>query len=155
MGFGESITTCFRKTFTYSGRASRSEFWWFYLFTSVIGKLSTGILELFYGADFDALVPNLIDFGIALVLVFPQISVCCRRFHDIGRSGWYQLVLFLALVLVGVAALIFETFDRGPFFAYATITPIIVILATFLVFMIKRSQPGTNKYGPNPLEVST
>lgn len=91
MSFFEAINTCLiKKYFTFSGRATRSEFWWFYLFTSLVvyGSIFLGIW----------LYPNNpeIVFGICgvltLLLIIPNLSVNVRRLHDVGKSGWFLLI---------------------------------------------------------------
>ena len=91
MSFFEAINTCLIKKYcTFSGRATRSEFWWFHLFTSL----------LIYGSFFLVIwvYPNNpeIVFGISgvvmLFLIIPNLSVTVRRLHDVGKSGWYLLM---------------------------------------------------------------
>lgn len=91
MSFFEAINTCLIKKYcTFSGRATRSEFWWFHLFTSL----------LIYGSFFLGIwvYPNNpeIVFGISgvvmLFLIIPNLSVTVRRLHDVGKSGWYLLM---------------------------------------------------------------
>jgi uncharacterized membrane protein YhaH (DUF805 family) len=77
--FIESIQTCFRKYADFKGRASRSEYWWFTLFV-VLVSIAAGLL----GDAANALV--------ALALFLPYLAASARRLHDIGRSGWWQLV---------------------------------------------------------------
>ena len=88
MNFGQAIATCLGKYATFSGRASRSEFWWFTLFQLLLG-LATAML----GETVNAL--------ISLALLLPALAVGTRRLHDIGRSGWWQL-----LYLTGIGFLL-------------------------------------------------
>jgi uncharacterized membrane protein YhaH (DUF805 family) len=107
-----AISACFSNYATFSGRASRSEFWWFNLFAtlmcwgaSVVGNLQ-GITT---GSDLVAVwLPNLVS----LAFTLPLLAVGSRRLHDIGKSGWWQL---LALTIVGLIPLIiwFATPSRG------------------------------------------
>lgn len=99
MTFSESIQTCMSKYATFSGRASRSEYWWFYLFA----------LLLTWGADIVGAVTLQDDIGVlglivSLALMIPSIAVGSRRLHDIGRTGWWQL---LVLTIIGVFVLIY------------------------------------------------
>ena len=83
MGFGEAIKVCFNKYADFSGRASRAEFWWFYLFTFLVSLITCGVA--------------------CLVFLIPQYAVGARRLHDTGRSGWLQLlglVPFVGLILI-------------------------------------------------------
>jgi uncharacterized membrane protein YhaH (DUF805 family) len=113
MGFGQAVRSCLGKYGTFSGRASRSEFWWFYLFTAIV----TGI-PIFIGAilfvsaasansgdmeasgDISALglvgiLFYILGFLLALALAIPNLSVGCRRLHDRGTSGWLQLLILV------------------------------------------------------------
>ena len=102
MGFGQSIATCMRKYATFSGRASRSEFWWFYLFGFVIVWIAQVVGAVAFPAD-PAAGPDdfrnaeIVPAIVALALLMPSLAAGARRLHDIGRSGWWQL-----LILTGI-----------------------------------------------------
>lgn len=91
MDFVSAIKSCFAQYATFSGRAVRSEFWWFFLFQLVVM-----ILAGFVGDMVSAIV--------SIALLLPALAVGARRLHDIGRSGWWQL---LTLTGIGVLLLIF------------------------------------------------
>lgn len=156
MGFGEAIKTCFSKYFTFSGRARRSEYWWFYLFTILLG-FAAGIIDVLLGTGSD-------DIGIfgtiaSLVTLIPSLSAQVRRLHDTGRSGWWIGGAFIAVIIfgimiagaMGVTATSSDSFSLT--FAIAIIVFAIAFLIwgiTMLVFMCQDSDQGTNKYGPSP-----
>ncbi len=75
----------------FSGRATRSEFWWFILFYFLVLMFS-GILDLILGTNFIFYLP-------CIALFVPAISVQVRRNHDVGKSGWLILVPFYSLYL--------------------------------------------------------
>src|SRR4051812_17078147 len=85
MGFMESVKTCFAKFVDFSGRAVRSEFWWFFLFY-VLVSIVAGILGHFVGAI------------AAVVMFLPMLSVQVRRLHDVGRTGWWLLIGLVPLL---------------------------------------------------------
>ncbi len=93
MGFGAAIQTCMGKYATFSGRASRSEFWWFYLFTIIVAWGGSVAFALTL-ADEEAEIMNII---IGLVFTLPIVAAGSRRLHDVGKSGWWQL-LFLTII---------------------------------------------------------
>lgn len=109
-----------KKYAVFSGRAQRSEFWYFALFNIIIsvvlslldrvlglgGDLSVGVLSSIY----------------SLAVLIPSIAVGVRRLHDTDRSGWW--------ILIGLI-------------------PIIGWIM-LIIFYVKDSQPGENQYGPNP-----
>ena len=83
---------------TFSGRAPRSEFWWFYLFT-VLMAWGAAIA----GHFMFPLEPGMGDVLVLLVnLVFliPILAAGCRRLHDTGRSGWWQLLIFTVIGII-------------------------------------------------------
>lgn len=107
MSFSESIRTCLNKYATFSGRARRSEYWWFTLFTALVG-LATWLTDYALGTSF-------INLATSLALLLPGIAVLVRRLHDTGRSAWW-LLLYLVPIAGPIAILVFSVFDstRGP-----------------------------------------
>ncbi|MGR3985039.1 MAG: DUF805 domain-containing protein [Gammaproteobacteria bacterium] len=95
MTFTQSIATCFIKYATFTGRASRSEFWWFALFT-VLLSAATGVVDKTLGTE---MLTPLLNVG----LLLPRVSAGVRRLHDIGKSGLWMLLIF---TIVGIIALI-------------------------------------------------
>ena len=80
IGFGDAIKICFNKFADFEGRARRSEFWWWYLFTVLIGWIPY------------------IGWLASLVFLIPSWAVGARRLHDTGRSGWLQLLMLIPCV---------------------------------------------------------
>jgi uncharacterized membrane protein YhaH (DUF805 family) len=120
MDFQTAIRTCLSKYVDFSGRARRSEYWFFALFTFLLG-IVTGIIDRVLGTDFGN-GNGLIGTVVSLALLLPGLAVGARRLHDTGRSGWWLLLAFIPIL--GWIAL--------------------------LVFFVLDSQPGDNQYGPNP-----
>lgn len=85
MTFGESIRTCFTQYATFEGRASRSEYWWFILFTFLVSAALNLVSETVSGV-----------FSIAVLL--PSLAVGARRLHDTDRSGWSLLLWLIPIV---------------------------------------------------------
>jgi len=101
MDFQTSIQTCFKKYAEFSGRASRSEFWWFVLF-GLIGGIVTAIIDMMIlGYSSESYGPTNIIFNVIVLL--PSLSVGARRLHDINKSGWWQLIY---LTFIGIILLI-------------------------------------------------
>ena len=92
MSFGESIATCLAKYVTFSGRASRSEYWWFYLFTLL---MQWGSLFADPSGQLGGLV--------AIVFLLPNWAAAVRRLHDTGRCGWWLLT---GLTIIGMIPLL-------------------------------------------------
>jgi uncharacterized membrane protein YhaH (DUF805 family) len=123
-----------RKYATFSGRASRSEFWYYVLFAQLIIPLI--LLALIAGAEVIAMLSGVGEstavsssqtfwellYGLyTLGVLLPSVAVSVRRLHDIGASGWWLLIAFIPLA--GMA-----------------------LLAMYLI----DSSPGPNRFGPNP-----
>lgn len=98
MTFGESIQTCFSKYADFSGRASRSEYWWWALFV-FLTTLAAGVVNDKISALF------------SIAFMLPGLAVGARRLHDIDKSGWLQL-LYLIPVL-GWILLIYWATQEG------------------------------------------
>lgn len=90
MEFGEAIRTCLSKNVTFSGRASRSEFYFLNLFVTIV-SLVCGVIGVAIGA-------RLFGEIIGLGLLLPIIAVSVRRLHDIDRSARWMLLYFVPLI---------------------------------------------------------
>lgn len=125
MSFGDAIRVCFSKYANFNGRASRSEFWWFYLFGAIV---SMALALPYYGlaiggslvTDDSAATVLLIVSGIWLLvwvavciaLAIPLYAAGCRRLHDSGKSGWLLLLIFVPCG--GLALLVMWVLDGTP-----------------------------------------
>jgi uncharacterized membrane protein YhaH (DUF805 family) len=142
MTFLESIKTCLTDKYaTFSGRATRSEFWWFFLFCSL---LSTSI---FYGFSdstdifsapppssslgdfskeqlFQEIFPTFENFVFFLLIIIPSMAVNVRRLHDTNRSGWS--LLWTAIPFIGAILVLY--------------------------WYAKKGTPGPNRFGEDPLQ---
>ena len=103
MDFMTAVKHVFANYANFSGRARRSEYWWFYLFNIIVNVVAS-IIDGAIGMP----IVSIIAF---LGLIIPGIAVSVRRMHDVGRSGWW---LFIALIpLVGIILLIYWFVQRG------------------------------------------
>jgi len=79
MTFLEAVGRCFRKYADFSGRASKAEYWWFFLFVNAVCwpamELDRQLVVILFWAT-----------------ILPHMAVAVRRLHDTGRSGWFLLV---------------------------------------------------------------
>ena len=98
MDFQTSIKTCFNKFAVFSGRASRSEFWFFYLFV-LVGYIICFTLIMAVSFKLFWLM-GLFMLG----MVIPAFAVTARRLHDTNKSGWFQLLPLPAGILETVFA---------------------------------------------------
>lgn len=135
MDFMTAVRTCFSKYVDFSGRARRSEFWYFVLFTFLLGIVASAI-DWAIGTDDFNNGNGLLNTLVGLGLLLPSIAVSARRLHDTGRSGWWQLVYLAAI----------------PFFFVAPAIGLLVVVASFILLLVwfcTDSKPD-NQYGPNP-----
>lgn len=153
MSFGEALKTCFKKYATFKGRARRSEFWWF----SVLGwllsiasyavvfwkmakldEVQAQVSEVMFDEEkLQALTAQAESYDstfylliaiigiISLLLLLPSLGVAVRRLHDVGKSGWLLIGMIIPVVNI-------------------------VICIMLLIYYLKDSDRGTNKYGPSP-----
>jgi len=126
VGFGEAISRGFRNYATFSGRATRAENWWWVLFAVLAGIMLavvdtvTGTMGMFGDSG---LLGQLFE----LAVLVPSLALGARRLHDINRTGWWLLLIFV--VVIGWIVLI--------------------------VWAIKRGDGGPNKYGPDPRQTTS
>lgn len=137
VSFGDAIKRAFSNYCVFTGRASRSEFWWFMLLTYIVSWAlaipstvdSIAMLNA-VASDPSAIAEMDPSFGVSyyismlwsLAIFLPQLGLFFRRLHDTGRSGWNWLWSFLPVI--GWIILI--------------------------VYFCKESEPVTNKYGEVP-----
>lgn len=110
-----------RKYATFKGRSRRSEYWYFVLFYLLI-LIVLSVLDVVLGSFSEEHGVGLLSGVFSLAMFVPTLSVTCRRLHDTGRSGWWQLIAFIPLI--GAIVLI--------------------------VFLTRDSHPDVNDYGGNP-----
>ena len=120
VSFGDAVKRAFNKYCCFTGRASRSEYWWFILFTAIVGWVIGIFCGIFFGSQ--SLATSYISGVWGLFILLPSLGLLFRRLHDTNRSGWNVCWGFL------------------PF-----IGQIILI-----VYCCQDSQMSDNQYGPVP-----
>jgi uncharacterized membrane protein YhaH (DUF805 family) len=103
VGFGEAIKRFFAKYAQFSGRASRSEYWWvalfFFLVSFVLNTLVTAVgTDSFGELNGFGVVLSLVLFVFALGTLVPSLAVAVRRLHDVNLSGWMLLLGLIPFV---------------------------------------------------------
>ncbi len=114
-----------RNFLDFKTRAQRKEYWFYVLFY-ILFAIVASMIDNFFGMANPETGAGPIYMIYALVFLVPTIAVAVRRLHDTGRTGWWLLIAFLPVI--GAIVL--------------------------LVFYCLDSQPGDNKYGPNPKGVT-
>ena len=164
----EAVKTCLKKFFDFTGRARRSEYWWFFLFTIIVSSVFS-----FLGGFFPLF--TFIGLLCSVVLTIPLLAALTRRLHDTGRSGWWVLLYGLGIIFVYgamiavfypvadqlfaegdnmmLAGLFADAIQNSPVAAgimmCSSLLTSIVWLIT-LIFSVMDSKWGENKYGPSP-----
>lgn len=92
MGFADAIKSGFNKYVAFSGRAARSEYWFWTLFT-IIASIVAGIIDTVIGLGFIGLL-------VSLGLFLPSLAVAVRRLHDLDRTGWWLLIAFTGIGII-------------------------------------------------------
>ena len=147
MTFGQSIKHVFGNYATFQGRASRSDFWWWYLFTSIVSfvvfipvipwyndLINSSMNQAGSAAMVMPPITGLAALGLALstiwslAILIPTIAVAARRLHDTNKSGWLLLLWFLSCCF-GIGAII------------------------LIILWILPSTPGPNRYGEGPAQL--
>ncbi|MEM1345797.1 MAG: DUF805 domain-containing protein [Pseudomonadota bacterium] len=142
MTFAESLRNCFDLAFTFSGRASRPEFWWFILFwvMTYITLVVVAALSL----------PGVL--GEAVVTVFlmamllPMLAVSFRRLQDTGRNGWLAMT-----PIFGAALASFGRLANDPEIEFAGKMAEVGVLCVLVYWYAQPGERGSNAFGGDPL----
>ena len=140
MGFREAVTVCIQDYYTFSGRARRPEFWWFFLFVVVGTLLLSAVDAVIFGEGMLLGLNGL--FG--LLTFLPQLAVSWRRMHDTGRPGWFNLLPVVPIVPL----LIIGPGDPLPTLVLMLLSAVVMIVV--LVWLVQPSRPMPNRFGPEP-----
>lgn len=168
MDFVSAVKNGFSQYATFSGRARRSEYWFWQLFL-FLASVATGILSAADGTLPDGTPRAGLFTAIAglasLGLLLPSLAVLVRRLHDTGRSGWNVVwwgVIpgFVALVLIVVMGigLMGSMNDMDPVsgvlawvgLAFVAMLPVFAGNIVLFVFTLLDSHPEANVYGQSP-----
>ena len=124
MSFTDAVQNVLMNNYAnWDGRASRSEFWWFFLFWWILQFIALAIDITVLGYDFtDPAAIQMVGMIVGLALFLPALCVIVRRLHDLGKSGLWFLIIFIPLLGIIV----------------------------FLVFMATEGEQLPNQYGDVP-----
>jgi uncharacterized membrane protein YhaH (DUF805 family) len=163
MGFGQAITHVLRNYVNFRGRATRSEFWWFFLLTfivyvalfimSSVGIASSADPQLWGLLAQVGSTGTLVWF---LATIIPVSAVWFRRLHDSNKSGWWYVLTIMSgfggFIFVVLSALQNQvTFMVGMVLGIASGIGGIVLL----IFALLSSTSGPNRYGEEPISASS
>ena len=102
MNFIDAVKTCFIKYVDFSGRASRSEFWYFVLFVFIIQTCADILDAAIVGKSFWSYedLYGTVSLIFNVLIFLPSVAVSFRRLHDINKSGWWNLISFTVVGLI-------------------------------------------------------
>ena len=155
----EAVARGFSKYADFSGRATRAEYWWWMLFTSIV---STALNVLDRGFGEGILQTVLTVFSLAVLL--PTFAVTFRRLHDIGKTGWWHFgwlgIVLISWVTAGILLLAtgVDLANWDPLSAstssivvlIAAIVSTLVVLVWSIVWLARQGESGQNRFGPDP-----
>ena len=160
--FAGAIGLYFRNYANFSGRSTRSEYWYAFLFTFGIRLMLLG-LEKITGAEF------VIFWSFATFL--PEMAISCRRLHDIGKTGTLYAISYIPAIIWVVLSYALAYYSEAAesslisesgrtaaqanmllyFFAWLIVGVILLVLSIYLIVLYcKPSQPESNRYGRAP-----
>jgi len=145
------IETITRNYFYFDGRARRREYWWFVLFDTIVMLLLT-VADHYFGwiiplEDSSGKIMRVVEISTTVYIfatAFPRIAITTRRLHDIGKSGWLQLILIIVPPIGWALLVIF-----CGLFQLLAFTPFV----GWMILVVMCAQDGQrwdNQYGPNP-----
>ena len=133
MGFIEAVKICLSKYAQFNGRASRPEFWYFFLFFFIYFFIAGFLLGMVAVSDE---VFGLATLVLIIPIFIPSIAVAARRLHDINQSGWMQCIFipgFFADELLGTGWVIY-----------------ILTFALYAFWFSQAGKKGKNRFGAQP-----
>ena len=107
MGYTDAVKFGFIRYFDFTTRSSRSEFWWWILFTFLVGVALVIVNSILFGPSIQQSDAGgtYVHFGggvfgtiFEVVILIPTIAICCRRLHDTDKSGWRQLLAIIPII---------------------------------------------------------
>ncbi|AIZ79583.1 DUF805 domain-containing protein [Actinobacillus equuli subsp. equuli] len=151
-----------KRSFNFADRARRREYGWFHLMNALIAI----VLNILVGVCLAIGLENMAS-GVAILsylyqfaILIPMISITTRRLHDLGWSGWWQLLPHLIVIVLSIATVFSLDRELGgaitgvEYFLYILTLASIIGIWIFMLFLIfKDGQRFTNKYGEDPKAV--
>lgn len=137
-----------KRYFDFKGRTSRSNFWW-----AILGQF---IVSIFVGVLANILTSDAVNTLWSLVTLIPGLSLNVRRLHDVDRSGWWIVLVYVPIVLFVVsltlttASLVMSAEAASGGFGLATIVfglLALIVAIYFIILFVKKGVQGENRYG--------
>ena len=136
MNIIEATKSGFTNIITWNGRASRSEFWWFYLVFIIIQVVVTFLTTIYFYGIAASIISSILN----LVLGLSFLSLTVRRLHDVGLSGWWYWIFLAPLVID-------KNVNASGKSTYLVLFGFMYLYKIF----ITKGEEVTNPYGADPL----
>ena len=169
----EATKTCLIKKYAvFSGRARRSEYWWFmlaqYLLSTILGFVAVScviiqviilgiteseeVINNFNPIDLYLKNPGMWLYAlVSIALIIPNLSAAARRLHDIGLSGWYLMLPMVISPLMIAGTVILTIYNNSLWYSIPVAYLIsLAIMIIFLVWLCTDSKKESNEWGPSP-----
>lgn len=140
----QSALGTLKKYAEFKGRASRQEFWTFFLFVLIVQAVAR-VIDTLMGSG---LMPGAFSMLAAIGLFVPQLAVTVRRLHDVNRSGRELVVPFLMLLAMPLLVMFRGFIANIVLLGYAGI--VLLLFASLLLLLLKQGSGIPNKYGASP-----
>ncbi len=157
VSFGEAIKLGFNGYVKFSGRSTRAEYWWWFLFYNLVGMGASTL---------DRAVFPVFSLIIGLAFFLPNLAVSVRRLHDINRTGWWLFFWFLIMLVPTIIIIVgfftaFESIWEGNWdetgsWMMLILGVVLIVIISLLIFIwwiiwfVKQGDFGPNKYGLDP-----
>ncbi|MDE0529559.1 MAG: DUF805 domain-containing protein [Truepera sp.] len=169
----EAVARGFSKYADFGGRATRAEYWWWMLFTSIVSTALNALDRGFGG--------GILQTVFSLAVLLPTFAVTFRRLHDIGKTGWWHFgwlgIVLISWVTAGImmiaAAAVkyghteggwpadlsgadlanwdtLSAFTPSIVVLIAAIVSTLVVLVWSIVWLARQGESGQNRFGPDP-----
>ena len=147
----DAVKLYFKNYFNFTGRASRSEYWWAYLAYAIVIVVIATAEGLAMGVDYagEGVATNLFY----LATFIGWLSLTARRLQDRGHTGWWQLAYLIPVIPLAYFVILYAiTENESHIFALGLVVFLwIGIFITFIVFLCLPPKEDENKWGRNPL----
>ncbi|EHJ08250.1 DUF805 domain-containing protein [Staphylococcus simiae] len=149
----QAIKDYWTNYFVLNSRATRTQFWWGFLFYIVTSIVITQLNSTFTG---DILIVDILVKIVNVILFFGMFTLSVRRFHDVGRTMLIPVIYAILNVLFIFSDVLNTLHIRKELVVIIAILALCVIIAELaisifaLIVCLAVSQPKDNQYGPRP-----
>ena len=153
VGFLKAASLGFRNYADFRGRAQRAEYWWFQFFVFLISIGITLAGQFVFSWDEGEWLRSQALWNLAIIV--PTLALGWRRMHDLGKSGWWNILPLAPLVWAVTAVIILSEMDdnESPVTVAALGMGLVATLAAVIyviILLARDSDPRPNRYGPSP-----